>query len=47
MLERDKEFEWVTDRGNNNDWVEHRELEKMQVEIISPEISLRWSFIVV
>lgn len=31
MLGRGKESEWVTIGGDSNDWVEHRELAKMQL----------------
>lgn len=43
---RGKESVWVTDRGENNGWVEHRQLAKTQMEI-SPEISQKQSFMVV
>lgn len=43
---RGKESVWVTDRGENNGWVERRQLAKTQMEI-SPEMSRKQSFMVV
>ena len=43
---RGKESVWVTDRGDNNGWVEHGELVKTQVEI-SPEMSWKQRVMVV
>ena len=41
-----KESVWVTDRGDDDGWVEHRMLAKIQVEI-SPERAWKQSFTVV